>query len=304
MNESGPTWIVLIRDLSETAPIDGEPRTVASLVLDADTGLIRGVSIGKSETAVCAEAMRSALTKPAADLPPGRPSQVVCGMGIRREVGAALTEALGHGTVPEVTEVVSLEAEDIFDSLVGHMTGRRQPVDPADPGDWQMLVSYASDYCRAEPWARWTDDMPLEVSVRVNGETTRYVAVVLGHEGVQRGLVLYPGRKLPHDVHEWEPGTPPPLPAGTVMFYLDPPAESPKEFVEKAARYGWPADLDLVPLWLTGGPDGPADLDRTGVHRLTIAIAAVVAHDQAKASGKTSGKVTLASGQPGSYVIS
>ncbi len=307
MAEPGPTWIVLIRDLSEIAPIDGEPRTVASMVLDADTGVVRGVTVERDETQACTGAMRRALTEPAGGLPPGRPDQVVCGLGIRAEVEAGLAEVLDDASGLKVTEVVSLDAEEVFDSFVGHLTGRRQPTDFADPADWQMLVAKASDYCRARPWARWADDMPLQLSVRLRGVITRYVAVVLGHEGVQRGLVLYPGRQLPDGIHDWEPGTPPPLPRGTVMFYLDPPTEAPTEFVEKVARYGWPADVDLIPLWLTGGPDGPADLDVTHVHRLTLAISAVLAHDEATASGKTSGKtsgeVTLATGKAGTYMI-
>ena len=42
------TWIVLIRDVSPVVRVDGETTVVASLVLDADTGLVRGVSVDRT----------------------------------------------------------------------------------------------------------------------------------------------------------------------------------------------------------------------------------------------------------------
>ena len=59
-----PTWIVLIRDVSHAVRVDGESRVAASLVLDADTGLVRGMSVDQSGADACAQAMRTALTRP------------------------------------------------------------------------------------------------------------------------------------------------------------------------------------------------------------------------------------------------
>jgi hypothetical protein len=299
-----PTWIVLVRDVSHTVRIDGESCVVASLVLDADTGLVRGMSVGQTGADACVQAMRSALTRPAGGLSPMRPSRVLCGIGHRELVATQLAVVLGDGPLPEVSEVVSAEAEDILDSFVGHMAGRAQPDQFATPGDWAMLVEHADAYRRAAPWRRWTDQDHLDLVVRVDGTPARYVTIVIGAEGVQHGLVLYPGGALPAGLGDWRPGAPTPVPAGAILFYLDPPAEAPQEFTAKAARYGWPADADLTPVWLSTGQHGPADLDRAAVQRLTLAIAAVLARDRHPGrSGPTTGTCTLAAGQQGSYTL-
>ena len=297
-----PTWIVLIRDVSHAVRIDGEACVVASLVLDADTGLVRGMSVDRAGADACARAMRTALTPPVGGLPPRRPIRVLCGVGQRESVAAQLAMVLGEGPLPGVTEVVSAEAEDIFDSFVGHMTGRVQPEEFATPDDWAMLVDHADAYRRAEPWRRWTDRDHLDLVIRIDGTPTRYLTIVIGAEGVQHGLILYPGGALPDRLGGWQPGAKSTVPAGAILFYLDPPDEAPQEFIAKAARYGWPTDADLTPVWLTTGQQGPADLDRTAVQRLTVAIAAVLAHDrQPDRSGPTSGTCALAADRQGAY---
>jgi hypothetical protein len=47
-----PTWIVLIRDVSHAVHVDGESCLVASLVLDADAGLVRGMSVDRTGAAI------------------------------------------------------------------------------------------------------------------------------------------------------------------------------------------------------------------------------------------------------------
>lgn len=299
------TWIVLIRDVSHVVHIDDEPCVVASLVFDADTGLIRGMSVAQTGAEACDQAMRTALAEPAGGLPPGRPVRVLCGIGHRQPVADQLAIILDHGPLPEVTEVASDEAEDVFDSFVGHLAGRTQPEEFPTPDDWTMLVDHADAYRRAEPWRRWTYQDHFDLVVRVDGTPTRYVTIVLGAQGVQHGLILYPGGALPETMTGWRSGAPTSIPAGALLFYLDPPAEVPQEFRGKAARYGWPADADLAPLWLTTGSHGPADLDRTAVQRLTVAIAAVLAHNrQPSPSGPTTGTCALAAGHQGAYSLS
>ncbi|MFC0526593.1 hypothetical protein [Phytohabitans kaempferiae] len=277
---------------------------MASLVLDADTGVARGMCVDRTDVKACAQAMRTALTQPAGGLPPQRPARVLCGIGHHEPVAAQLAVVLGDGPLPEVTEVVSVEAEDILDSFVGHMAGRAQPRQFATAADWAILVEHADTYRRAAPWRRWTDQDHLDLAVRVDGISARYVTIVIGAEGVQHGLVLYPGEALPDEFAGWRPGAPILAPAGSILFYLDPPAEAPPEFVAKAARYGWPADADLTPVWLTTGPHGTADLDRTAVQRLTVAIAAVLTHDRPPGgSGPTIGTCTLAAGEQAEYTL-
>jgi hypothetical protein len=300
-----PTWIVLIRDVSNAVHVDGESSLVASLVLDADTGVIRGMSMERVGAEACVQAMRTALTRPAGGLPPQRPARVLCGVGCHELVADQLALVLGGAAVPEVTEVVSEESEDILDSLLGHLAGRAQPAEFATAGDWAMLVEHVDAYRQAAPWRRWTDTDLFDLVIRVEGTPARYVAIVIGAEDVQYGLVLYPGGALPDGLTDWRPGAPTPVPAGSILCYLDPPGEAPPEFAAKAARYGWPADADLTPVWLIIGPHGPADLDRTAVRRLTVAIAAVLAHDdrQSGASGPTVGKHALADGEQASYTL-
>ena len=136
-----PTWLVLMRDASNAVRVAGESSLVACLLLDADTGLVRGMSVQRSGAEACAQAMRTALTQPAGGLPPRRPARVLCGVGHREAVAAQLAIVLGGGLLPEVTEIVSEEAEDIFDSFIGHVAGRTQPDEFATAGDWQCWSS-------------------------------------------------------------------------------------------------------------------------------------------------------------------
>ncbi|GAA4437791.1 hypothetical protein [Phytohabitans houttuyneae] len=154
------------------------------------------------------------------------------------------------------------------------------------------------------PWRRWTDQDHLDLVVRVDATSARYVTIVIGAEGVQHGLVLYPGGARRTGLAGRRPGAPTPVPAGCILFYLDSPAKAPREFVAKAARFGWPVDADLTPVWLTTGPHGTADLDHTAAQRLTVAIAAVLAHDrQPGDSGPITGTCTLATGELAAYTL-
>jgi len=201
--EDEPTWIVLIRDMSHAVRIDGEACVVASLVLDADTGLVRGMSVDRAGADACARAMRIALTQPVGDLP--RIGRSGCCAG-------SVTASRWPPSWPwfsarsEVTEVVSDEAEDVFDSFVGHMTGRVQPDEFVTPDDWAMLVDHADAYRRAEPWRRWTDQDHFDLVIRIDGTPTRYLTIVIGAEGVQHGLILYPSGALPDTLGGRQPG--------------------------------------------------------------------------------------------------
>jgi hypothetical protein len=93
-----------------------------------------------------------------------------------------------------------------------------------------MLVDHADTYRRAAPWRRWTDQDHFDLVIRIDDTPARYLTIVIGTEGVQHGLVLYPGGALPDTLVEWRPGAATPVPAGSILFYLDPPAEAPQEF--------------------------------------------------------------------------
>jgi hypothetical protein len=287
MSESEPTWILLVRDVTAAASVAGQPRTMASIVLDADTGLIRGASVAATAQEACTQAAEAALTQPAGPLPPHVPVTVVYPDGeFAADALAALGEVLpSTGATALLAAPAIPEAEDIFDSLVGHLAGRPQPTDAPGPSEWTDLYELAAAYCRAEPWRRWSDADLLDLVVTLDDEPTRYVAVVLGQEGVQHGLAIYPGDDLPAGLRDWQPGETPPLPEGSATLWLDPPSELPHEYVARASRYGWPSDLPLAPIPVSAGPSGLGDLAREPARHLTLALAAVVGLDDRMASG-------------------
>lgn len=305
MSDDGPTWIVMIRDVSHAISVQDQSAVIASLILDADTGLVRGLSLGGTARGACAQAIRTALTRPAGPLPPQPPGRVLHDQAHVSEVLDELAAALPDDASPDISCIPPLaEAEDIFDSLIGHLAGRAQPDDPPGPADWQHFYLRAGEYCRSRPWDRWSDADHLDLRVRIGAATTRYLAVVMGNAGIQRGLALYPGAALPSGMSDWRPGDPPPTPPGTLLLWLDPPDEVPAEFTARATRYGWPDDHGIVPLPLAVTADGPADVDRTQTHHLTVAMTAVLAHRRGPAGAEgTTGNVDLTDGDQASFTI-
>lgn len=308
--EPDPTWLVLVRDVSRSIRVREQPQLMAALVLDVSTGLVRGLAVAPTDAEALTEAFQAALANPAGPLPPARPQRVLCGTGLAAPVARSL-EALSASTrSPPVAEVEpGLEAEDIFDSFIGHMSGRTQPEEHPAPEDWQLLFNQALRFCRAEPWIRWSDDIDLALETSVDGESSRYVAVVMGAMGVQRGLALYPGEVAPPGLRDGPAHQPPTVRPGTLLCILDPPADLPVEFTAKAHRYDWPAGADLVPVFVTVGPEEGGDIGLADVKRFTVAIAAVVAHDGRgpiladPETQVTTGTVALGDGQRATFTI-
>jgi len=312
MPELGRTWMVLLRDVSDAVHVAGGDRMMAALVLHAETGLMLGISISGTAAEALAGAFDAALTNQADDLPPAPPARVVSLVEVAPEVRKAL-EAVSAGS-PELIEAGSMgEAEDIFDSLIGHLSGRAQPTEPPSTEDWSLLVGQAFAYLRAEPWSRWNDAVPLGLELTLDGddgddgETAEYVAIVMGNAGVQRGLALYPGMTMPPGLSSPEPALED-TPSGTLLLMLDRPGELPDEFAQKAIRYGWPADAPYFPAFFGAGPDGPSDLADADARRLQVALAAVLVLDSrgpvlAEAVPATTGRVALADGSHGDFVI-
>ncbi|MDA8072162.1 MAG: hypothetical protein M0Z82_11355 [Actinomycetota bacterium] len=310
MVDADRRWLVLVRDVSHAISVRGHAELHAALVLDVATGLVRGVAVAPSELEALVDACRAARTKPAGSLPPGQPDRVLCAAELVHPVAEALGTLRPAGVLPPITEVVpGPEAEDIFDSFIGHMAGRAQPEEPPAPEDWRALVAQALALWRAEPWARWSDEIDLVLEVRVDGEATRHAAVVMGNAGLQRGLALYPGEDVPTGLRDWQPGEPVPAPPGTLLCLLDSPGEPPPELTAKAVRYGWPTEAALVPVFLELGDDDAGELDRAAARRMTVAIAAVLAHDARgpvlahPAREPTSATVVLGDGGRASFAI-
>ena len=302
MQRSTITWLVLARELPPTIRVNGSEELSAALILDVDTGLIRGVAIDESHPAALSQAMRTALTQPAANLPAGPPARVLCAIGLSPSVAAELAAA-GLSNSTEVTEVhPDPEAEDIFDSLLGHLSGRTQPTQTPTPEDWLALHGRTLAFHQAQPWNRWSDEQQLLLTLDTeDGLTEHYLALLMGQEGIQHGLALYAGHDLPAATRTNEP-TP-----GSIVLLLDPPDELPLDITTKAQRYGWPTTESLSPAFMAFGPDGPEEISQADARVLTVALTAVLAFDQRRlrpaGDGPLRGAVTLAGHDTINYTI-
>jgi len=302
---AGGAWLVLTRDISQSVRVEAEPQIRAGLVLDMDTGLVRGVAVGATEAEAVAQAVTMGLSRPAGSLPPGRPDEVLCAPDFKAQVVEILSSVAGGKPPPRVRTIEPpAEAEDIFDSFIGHMSGRPQPTEPPRPSDWALMYRHSLNFYRVSPWTRWHDGVVLGLETNGVLAQRRYAAVVMGNAGIQHGLVLYPAGKVPGGLKGWEPGRPVPTPPGTLALMLDPPSELPPELRDKAFRYGWPPDAELLPVALRLGPDREGgDPDETETQLLAVALAAVTAHDArgpiAVGPGEhtTTGEVVLGSGR-------
>jgi hypothetical protein len=246
------TWLVLLRDISHAVHIPDEPRVVASLVFDMETGLVLAFAVAGHEEQVLQQACEMALLRPAGGLAPRHPDHVLCNHGLTSLLTAQLKKMSQDAPLPPISEVpVVHEAEDIFDSFVGHMAGRRDAEELATPRDWQLLFDHVLRYYERKVWSRWADDVDLLVEVMIGPQSRKYCAVVLGHEGIQLGVVLYPGTGPPAGLREGHSTRPPSMPEGTLILNFDPFEDVPAEIAMKAGRYGWPAVSELVPVFLT-----------------------------------------------------
>ncbi len=291
---------------STLAPLQ---RISASLILDMDTGVALGHGIGAAADEALSAAVETALTQAAGGLQPEPPARILCGPAIAAQVSRHLAEVsrtVGF-PAPRVIEVDPIpEGEDVFDSLVGHMSGRQQPADPPTPADWQVLITQAQRFADAAPWERWADSVELAIEVRIGGRGTHYSAVILGNAAIQHGLALYPGSGLPEALAHWEEGDRLPMPVGTLMFHLDPPANLPSDVVARAHRYEWPHDAAMVPVFLSVAGGEASDLRKVEAQRLSLAIEAVLQHDRrglAIAGAETTGFLRLADRVAGKFGI-
>ena len=275
---------------------------MTSLVLHGETGLILSTFMAPTAQESLAGAFHAARTRTVQHLQPAAPTRVVFPVELAEEVRLAMGTA-GLGS-PELIEAGSMrEADDIFDGLVGHLSGRAQPDEMPTGEDWALLMGQTLGFLHAEPWLRWTDASHLALRLTVDGRTTAYVGTVMGNAGLQHGLALYPGTGLPKRLSA------PNVPDGTLLLFLDPEDEVPPEFAGKARRYGWPTDEALLPAWVVGTPQGPGDLSDLDAQHVQLALAAVLSLDAQGLvlAGAQAlpllGEVTLSGGRLGRYEI-
>jgi hypothetical protein len=125
--------MVLSRDVSHFVRVADQPVVIATLILDVDTGLIRGLSVSESLPDALAQSVERALNKPAGSLPPGYPQRILAAVGLGDLIAAELGRQPGLNLLPPVDEIVpGAEAEEIFDECVSSIAKLRQPSDPLE----------------------------------------------------------------------------------------------------------------------------------------------------------------------------
>ena len=127
------TWMVMSRDVSHYVRVADQAVVIAVLILDVDTGLIRGLSVAEDIPNALSQSVERALNKPAGSLPPGYPQRVLAAVDLGDLVAAELGRLPGLNLIPPIDEIVpGDEAEEIFDLFVEAIAGLRQPADPLD----------------------------------------------------------------------------------------------------------------------------------------------------------------------------
>jgi hypothetical protein len=112
-------WMVMSRDVSHSIRVVDQPVAIAVMILDVDTGLIRGLSVAEDIPDALSQSIERALTKPAGSLPPGYPQRVLAAVGLGEFVAAELGRQPGLNPIPPIDEIVpGEEAEEIFDLFV------------------------------------------------------------------------------------------------------------------------------------------------------------------------------------------
>ena len=298
------------RDVSHAVRVHDQPVVFAALILDVDTGLIRGLSVAEDIGEALTQAVEAALTKPAGSLPPGRPVRILAAVGLGNLVAAKLGQRPGLDLIPAIDEIVpAAEAEDIFDAFVGSMSGRRQPSDPPSPADWKGLFDQVQIYTEATPWRRWADDIDFVVDVVFDGERRQVKAVVMGNAGIQPGLAIFPGEVVEADLEHRDPGAPWPFKTETLACTLDDPDSVPLEFRDRAIRYRWPRTAHLVPSFFGMDEEGGREISTADARLLTVVTAAVLSHDRRlrrpspRAGTPTEGHVAMPDSRSAHYSV-
>jgi hypothetical protein len=107
------------REVSHSIRVVDQTVVIAVMILDVDTGLIRGLSVAEDIPAALSQSVERALNQPADSLPPGYPQRVLAAVGLGDFVAAELGRQPGLNLIPRIEEIVpGDEAEEIFDLFV------------------------------------------------------------------------------------------------------------------------------------------------------------------------------------------
>lgn len=191
------------------------------------------------------------------------------------------------------------------------LPGTQQSGDIAKPldRDWATMIDLCAAYYATEPWKRWHVPDQLSLLVRLDEKPTRFVAVIVGSNDTEHGLLLYPGGAVPSGLYDRELGGMPPMPDGTLLLLFDGDGDAPQAYAARAISHGWPAHSDAVPVLVKGGPGPFTDPSREDVRHMSLAVAAALAHDEprlpaADRAGVDEGGLTFEPAVNGTYRIS
>jgi hypothetical protein len=298
---------VLARDVSDSVLVGGQRRTALAAVLDAGTGLVVNVSPGTSIEGVLRRALKSALVSPAPPLAKTVPQRLVVPpeLLLAAQAAAGRLSWLADTAVTEGTGMD--DAEEIMDSLVGHLEGRLQPDDLPAADDYEALYRELQAYTEAAPWKRWTDSDWFTARLDLDGNHVEFDCLVLGNAGPQRGFNAVPDAQQLLTASTSRPSDSLSHLDGALIVHLDSRRETSGRFADKARRYGWPSADGLVPS-LTSVHDGqPADMSRTEVRLLALALRGVLSqHARRLVSAdkpSVTGELTFADSTVGRYDV-
>jgi hypothetical protein len=308
MVSGAPTWIVLARDISDSVTVGGQRRTALAAVLDAETGLVVNVSTGTSIEPVLGRALKSALVSPAPPLAKAVPQRLVVPPELEQAAQAA-ANGLSWLADTAVTEGSGLdEAEEMMDSLIGHLEGRAQPDDLPAPEDFRILYRELQAYVEASPWKRWSDSDWFAAHLELDGDHVELDCLVLGNAGMQHGFNAVPDAQQLLTASTSPGGDSLNHLDGALMVHLDPWRETPGRFADKARRYGWPSTTRLAPSLTSVHNGDPADLSRSEVRMLALALRGVVSQDARRLTTAdkptVSGELTFHDATVGRYDVS
>lgn len=293
----GLTWIVAQRDVGRVA---GHDKTlVATIILDLETRLAPGTGLEGSSRASAARALAMALDDPAKGTPVGPPTRLLAPASIAAEVGGALRD-VGLSVAVELWDPDD-QVIDVLDSLTHHLAGRTVAGPMGEPESWATLHAQAAAYARAQPWDGIADSVPLLLELRVGARRTEMTAVVLGNSGIERGLMVTPGRGIPEEIAEGRPGAR--LRDGSLMLLLGAPDKMPPVFADRPHRYGWPDDLEELPTFSGWAGGGAHDITESEIELLTVALAGVVEFTRSEAGKEVRGQLLLPRGSRGRYRV-
>lgn len=300
-----PAWRILQRR-TDAIQIRGLTEVFATLILDANEGTALGTNIDPDSRHSMELAIEQAATEPAGGARPGLPTAVICAPELAPTV-ASVVEGRG---IPVIEQPTSDLDEDILDSLVSHMVGRKMPTEAPLPEDWGLFYATMRDFTENEVWTRWPDSIHFRLSLKIGSQRRDATAIVMGNEEIQHGLVLYPSKRIDRAIFDADPREfADRIPDGTSYVFLEPgeAKDQAPDLRARALRYGWPESMPWTPLPLVSRESRPGEPANRDLQALTLTLHAILDRDQkgpevAGSAGRAStGQLTLGDGRMGRY---